>query len=166
MPASPTPGHSTLPRPILAEFRWFREGAPGLVRRLGPRPAHLGRPGHIPGVPSRPKNPAQPLALDVGSPRAAQVTGTCINSSHVTRLSHPTGPACSHDICAFVYIFWRLYPARFATGRWPRPVARRRAARPTGPPMARSCGARRRLHPCVSEHHCPPALQGAPSLPI
>ncbi len=45
-------------------------------------------------MPSRPKHSAaQPLrvALDVGSPRAAQVTGTCISSSpaHVTRSSHP-----------------------------------------------------------------------------
>ncbi len=37
----------------------------------------------VPGVtvPSRPKHPAQRLALDVGSPRADQVTGTCVNSS-------------------------------------------------------------------------------------
>ena len=91
------------------------------MRRPGPRPAPLGRPGHISGVPSRPKHPAQPLALDVGSPRAAQVTGNCINSSHVTRSPHPTGPACSHDQCAFVYIFWRLPPARFANGRGPVP---------------------------------------------
>ena len=84
--------------------------------RPGPRPAPLGRPGHIYGVPSRPKLPAQPLALDVGSPRAALVTGNCINSSHVTRSPHPTGPACSHEPCAFVYIFWRLHPARFANG--------------------------------------------------
>ncbi len=65
--------------------------------RPGPRPALLGRPGHIPGVPSPPKHPAQPLALDVGSPRAALVTGKGYNSSHVTRSPHPTGPACSHD---------------------------------------------------------------------
>ena len=79
---------------ILAEFRWCREGAASLVRRPGPRPAPLGRPGHISGVPSRPKHPAQPLALDVGSPRAALVAGTCINSSHVTRRHiQPAQPA-------------------------------------------------------------------------
>ncbi len=67
----PSPGHSLIKDPpffkpiheLLAEFRWCREGAPGLVWRPGPRPAPLGRPGHIPGVPSRPKHPAQPLAL-------------------------------------------------------------------------------------------------------
>ena len=47
-----------------------------------------------------------------------------------------------------------------------RPVARRRAARPTGPPMARSCGARRHLPSCGSKYRCPPALQGAPGLHI
>jgi hypothetical protein len=47
-----------------------------------------------------------------------------------------------------------------------RPVSRRRAARPTGPPIARNCGARRHLPSCASGHQCPPALQGAPSLPI
>ena len=47
-----------------------------------------------------------------------------------------------------------------------RPVSRRRAARPTGPPIARNYGSQRHLHPCVSEHQRPPALQGAPSLPI
>jgi hypothetical protein len=90
--------------------------------RISLRLALLRRPVQIPGVPSRPKRPAQPLALDVGSPRAALVAGNCINSSHVTRSPHPTGPACSHDPCAFVYIFWRLPPARFANGRGPVPL--------------------------------------------
>ena len=85
---------------ILAEFRWCGEGAPGLVWRPGPRPAPLGRPGHISGVPSRPKHPAQPLALDVGSPRAAQVTGKGYFFASVTGSPHPTGPACSHNPCA------------------------------------------------------------------
>jgi len=46
------------------------------------------------------------------------------------------------------------------------PVSRRRAARPTEPPIARNCGVLRHINPCVSEHQRPPALQGAPSLPI
>ena len=151
---------------ILAEFRWCREGAPGLVWRPGPRPAPLGRPGHISGVPSRPKHPAQPLALDVGSPRAALVAGKGYFFASVRGSPHPTGPACSHDPCASKTISARLPPARFANGRGGRPVARRRAARPTRPPMARSCGARRRLPSCGSKYQCPPALQGAPSLHI
>ena len=36
-------------------------------------------------MPSRPKHPAQPLALDVGSPRAALVTGTWINFELIAR---------------------------------------------------------------------------------
>jgi hypothetical protein len=80
------------------------------------------RPGHIPGVPSRPKHLAQPLALDVGSPRAALVTGNSINSSHITRSPHPNGPACSHDPCTSKTISARLPPARFANGRWPVPL--------------------------------------------
>ena len=46
------------------------------------------------------------------------------------------------------------------------PVSRRRAARPTEPPIARNCGALQHLPSCVSDHQRPPALQGAPSLPI
>jgi len=107
-PGRSPPGDSLIKNPpfsktiheILAEFRWCREGAAGLAWRPGPRPAPLGRPGHISGVPSRPKHPAQPLALDVGSPRAGLVAGKGYNSSHVTRSPHPTGSACSHDPCA------------------------------------------------------------------
>ena len=84
----------------LLRFRWRWEGAPGQVGRPGSRPALLGRPGHISGVPSRPKHPAQPLALDVGSPRAAQAAGICVNSSHVTRSPHPANPAGLYGPCA------------------------------------------------------------------
>ena len=112
--------------------------------RPGPRPAPLGRPGHISGVPSRPKHPAQPLALDVGSPRAALVAGKGYFFASVRGSPHPTGPAYLHDPCASKTISARLPPARFANGRGGRPVARRRAARPTGPPMARSCGSVRK----------------------
>jgi hypothetical protein len=47
-----------------------------------------------------------------------------------------------------------------------RPVSRHRAARPTGPPIARNCGARRHPPSCVSEYQRrgPPALQDAASL--
>ena len=47
-----------------------------------------------------------------------------------------------------------------------RPVSSRRAARSTEPPIARICGVRRHLHPRWSEQQRPPALQGAPGLPI
>jgi hypothetical protein len=144
------PGDSLIKNPpfsktnheILAEFRWCGEGAAGLVWRPGPRPAPLGRPGHIPAVPSRPKHPAQPLALDVGSPRAAQVTGKGYNSSHVTRSPHPTGPACSHDPCASKSCSGALASCAVRERQVARPVSRRRAARPTGLPIARNCGAR------------------------
>jgi hypothetical protein len=143
-----------------------REGSPGLVRRPGPRPAPLRRPGHISGVPSRPKHPAQPLARDVGSPHAALVTGKGYNSSHVTRSPHPTGPACSHDPCASKSCSGALASCAVRERQGARPVSRRRAARPTGPPIARSCGLRRHLSSCFSKYRCPPALQGAPSPPI
>ena len=42
-------------------------------------------------------DPAQPLALDVGSPRAALVTGRGYFFASVTGSPHPTGPACSYD---------------------------------------------------------------------
>ena len=168
------PGHSLIKNPpfpktiheILAEFRWCREGAPGLVWRPGPRPAPLGRPGYITGVPSRPKHPAQPLALDVGSPRAAQVAGKGYFFASVRVSPHPTGPACSHDPCASKSCSGALPPCAVRERQGARPVSRRRAARPTGPPIARSCGARRHLPSCCSKYRCPPALQGAPSLPI
>ena len=109
---------------ILAEFRWCREGAPGLEWRPGPRPAPLGRPGHIPGVPSRPKHPAQPLALDVGSPRAALVAGKGYNSSHVTRSPHPALSIRSHGRCALEIDLWLVHYARFASGAWLAPFQR------------------------------------------
>jgi len=127
---------------ILAEFRWCREGAPGLVRRPGPRPAPLGRPGHISGVPSRPKYPAQPLALDVGSPRAALVAGKGYFFASVRGSPHPTGPACSHDPCASKLVSVAFASCAVRERQAARPVSRRRAARPTGRPLARNCGAR------------------------
>jgi hypothetical protein len=76
-------------------------------------------------VRSRPKHPAQPFALDVGSPRAAQAAGTCINESHVARFARSNQPGLFAQLsysCAFVYIFLRrLHPARFANGRRPVP---------------------------------------------
>jgi hypothetical protein len=73
-------------------------------------------------VPSRPKHPAQPLALDVGSPRAALVAGKGYFFASVRGSPHPTGPACSYaDPCTSKIISARLHPARFANGRWPVP---------------------------------------------
>ena len=144
------PGDSLIKNPpfsktvhkTLAEFRWCREGAASVVWRPGPGPAPLGRPGHISGVPSLPKHPAQPLALVVGSPRAALVAGKGYNSSHVTRSPHPTGPACSHDPCASKSCSGALASCAVRGRQVARPVSRRRAARPTGLPLARNCGAR------------------------
>ena len=68
-------------------------------------------------MPSRPKHPAQPLALDVGSPRAALVAGKGYFFASVRGSPHPTGPACSHDPCASKTISARLHHARFANGR-------------------------------------------------
>ena len=134
---------------MLAEFRWCREGAPGLVCRPGPRPAPLGRPGHISGVtvPSRLEGQVQPLALDVGSPHAAQMTGKGYFFASVRGSPHPTGPACSYDPCASKSCSGALASCAVRERQVARPVSRRRAARPTGSPMARRCGARRRLHP-------------------
>jgi len=60
-------------------FRWRGEGAPGQGWRPGSRPALLGRPGQIPGVPSRPKRPAQPLVRDVGCPAPPRRPGQAIS---------------------------------------------------------------------------------------
>ena len=80
---------------------------------------------HI-GVPSRPKHPAQPLALDVGSPRAALVAGKGYNSSHVTRSPHPTGPTCSHDPCASKSCSGALVSCAVRERQVARPLSRRR----------------------------------------
>jgi hypothetical protein len=127
---------------ILAEFRWCREGAASLVRRPGPRPAPLGRPGHIPAVPSRPKHPAQPLALDVGSPRADQVAGKGYFFASVRGSPHPTGPACLYDPCSSELVSVAFASCAVRERQAARPVSRHRAAWPTGPPIARNCGMR------------------------
>jgi hypothetical protein len=112
------PTKSTMDDPRL---RWRGEGAPGQVWRPGSRPALLGRPEQIPGVPSRPNPPAQPLALDVGSPRAAQAAGTgCFFRASQVCPIQPARPA--HKTHARSKISRaRLDPARFANGRWPVP---------------------------------------------
>ena len=84
----------------------------------------------------------------------------------VTGLPHPTGPARSQDPRAFKNISGALGSCAVRERQVARPVSRRRAARPTGPPIARKCGARRHLPSCGSEHQRLPALQGVPSLPI
>ena len=99
--------------------------------------------------------------------RPAQTAGTLITlrASRV-RPIQPTLPA--HTICArskTAFLAFNLRGSRAARGWLP---SRGRAARPTGSPIARNCGARRHLHSCASEHQRPPAVQGAPglSLPI
>ena len=182
-PPFPAPDHK-----ILGRFRGAGGGSrPGAAPRIptrAPRATMAAArivyiryniPGGVP-PPGRQKHPTQPLALDVGSPRAAQAAGTCINRSHVTLSPHPTGPASA--------VLVRPMRVKISLGRVQqasctvqvrerqvaRPDSRRRAARPTGPPIAPAgnliyllpiCGARRHLHPCGSEHQCPPALQGA-----
>ena len=152
--------------PISIRFRWRGEGAPGQMGRPGSRPALLGRPGHISGVPSRPKHPAQRLALDVGSPHAAQAAGTSL--THCTSLARPIQPTrplyMTHSRAQNYLGAFVSYAVR--ERQVARPVSRRRAARPTGQPIARICGALRHITSCVSEHRRPTALQGAPSLPI
>ena len=91
---------------------------------------------------------------------------TGYNSSHITRSPHPTGPASLHDPCASKLCSARVCIMRGSRTAGGRPVSSRRAARSTEPPIARNCGVRRHLHPCVSEQQRPPALQGAPGLPI
>ena len=108
-------------------------------------------------MPSSPKHPAQPHALVVGSPHAALVTGKGYNSSHVTRSPHPTGPACSHDPCASKSCSGGLASCAVRERQAARPVSRRRAARPTGPPMARNYGSRRHLPSCGSVRKSPRA---------
>ena len=152
--------------PLCLQISMAQGGGPGQVARPGSRPALLGRPRYVPGVPSRPKHPAQPLALDVGSPRAAQAAGTGYNSSHVTRSPHPTGPAGVYDPSSFKNISGAFVSCAVRERQVACPVSRRRAARPTEPPIARNCGALQHLPSCVSDHQRPPALQGAPSLPI
>jgi hypothetical protein len=102
----------------------------------------------------------------VGSPRPSQAAGTGYFFASVTGSPHPTGPARSHDPCAFKHISGAFESCAARERQVARPVSRRRAARPTGPPIPRKCGARRHPNPCVSEYQRPPALQDAPSLPI
>jgi hypothetical protein len=106
---------------LRVRLRWRGEGAPGQVWRPGSRPALLGRPEQIPGVPSRPKPPAQPLALDLGSPRAAQAAGTgCFFGASQVCPIQPARPAHKTHARSKVSRA-RLDPARFANGRWPVP---------------------------------------------
>ena len=73
------------------------------------------------------------------APRAAQVTvtGRGYFFASVTRSPHPTAPACSYDPCASKAISARL-PCAVRERQGARPVARRRAARPTGTPITRT----------------------------
>jgi hypothetical protein len=101
-----------------------------------------------------------------GLPRAAQAAETGYFFASVTGSPHPASSACSHDPCAFEPISTALEPCALRERQMARPDTRRRAARPTGPPIAQNCGARRHPPSCVSEYQRPPALQDAPRLPI
>jgi hypothetical protein len=82
---------------------------------------------------------------------------TGYNSSHVTSSPHPTGPACLHDPGASKSCSARVCILRGSRTAGGRPVSSRRAARSTVPTadspswIARNCGVRRHMHPCVSE---------------
>jgi hypothetical protein len=151
-------------------YRWRGEGAPGPGWRPGSSPALLGRPGQLPGVPSRPKRPAQPLRVVltwVAPRRPGGLVRLFLCERHRFAPSNRPGPLTrptrvQKDISgAFESCAVRERQVTVA-----RPVSRRRAARPTGPPIARNCGARRHLPACGSEHQRPPTLQDARSLPI
>jgi hypothetical protein len=135
----------------------------GLHGRLGSR--QQGRPGYTSGEPSRPKHPSHSPST-WARPAPPRQPGQAITrrTSH-GRPIQPALPAYMTHLPSNISRA-RLHPARLANGRFAYPVSRRRAARPTGPPIAPSCGVRRHLTSCGSEHQCPPALQGAPSLPI
>jgi hypothetical protein len=138
----------------------------------GPRPSVAPRtPAHAPrttraytrrAFPPETSGPATRPRRGL-APRAAQVTvtGRGYFFASVTRSPHPTAPACSYDPCASKAISARL-PCAVRERQGARPVARRRAARPTGTPITRSCGARRHMPSCGSKYQCPSALQESP----
>jgi hypothetical protein len=120
---------------------------------------------HMPSMLSRPKHPVAPPALDAGSAGhpdwpgiASSFRASRVRPIQLSRSVHMVG---AHSKLTFGLSNMR--GSRAARGWLP---SRGRAARPTGSPIARNCGARQHLHSCVSGHQRPPALQGAPNLPI
>jgi hypothetical protein len=73
---------------------------PSVSPRTPARAPQATRAYNMACLPARNMDPAQPLALDVGSPRAAQAAGTGYFFASVRGSPHPTGPACSYDPCA------------------------------------------------------------------
>ena len=111
-----------------------------LVCRL---PAQNIRPSHSPSTWARPAPPRRP-----GQAISFRASHVCpIQPVRPARTTH------ARSNLAFGACILRGHERQVA-----RPVARRWAARPTGPPMARSCGARRHLPSCGSEHQRPPWL--------
>ena len=141
------------------------EGHPGRAARLRYRTARLGPSMYMPGMLSRPKHPVAPPALDAGSAGhpdwpgiASSFRASRVRPIQLIRFVHMVG---AHSKITFGLSNMR--GSRAARGWLP---SRGRAARPIGSPIARNCGARQHLHSCVSAQQCPPALQGAPNLPI
>jgi hypothetical protein len=141
------------------------QGHPGLGARLRYRTARLGPSMNMPSMLSRPKHPVAPPALDAGSAGhpdwpgiASSFRASRVRPIQLIRSVHMVG---AHSKLTFGLSNMR--GSRAARGWLP---SRGRAARPTGSPIARNCGARQHLHSCVSGHQRPPALQGAPNLPI
>ena len=145
------------------------QGHPGLGARLRYRTARLGpsmyNTLYMPSMLSRPKYPVAPPALDAGSAGqpdwpgiASSFRASRVRPIQLSRSVHMVG---AHSKLTFG--FSSLRGSRAARGWLP---SRGRAARPIGSPIARNCGARQHLHSCVSAQQCPPALQGAPNLPI
>jgi hypothetical protein len=167
-------GSRSVTRPP-GRFRWRGPGerAPGQGWRPGSRPALLGRPEPADTWRAFPPQKSGPATRPRrGLPRAAQAAGIGYFFASVTGSPHPTGPARSQDPRAFKNISGAFESCAVRERQVARPVSRHRAARPTGPPIARSCGARRHPSSCVSEYQRrgPPALQARDaatgSLPI
>jgi hypothetical protein len=142
------------------------EGAPGLVWRPGPRPAPLGRPPgayiwrafppETSGLATRPRRGLAPRR-----PGGWERLLLC-ERQRFAQSNRPSGPSLLTRSMRVQNYLGALASCAVRERQVARPVARRvhrrRAARPTGPPIlvARSCGARRHLHTCGSEHQRPP----------
>jgi len=88
-----------------------------------------------------------------------------LSLAHCTSHARPIQPAwpahATHARSCILVSFWlQLAACAVRERQVVRPVSRRRAARPTGPPIARNCGARRHLPSCASGHQRPPGFAG------
>ncbi len=125
---------------ILAEFRWCTEGAarPSVAPRTPARAPRTTRAYIWRAFP--PKHPAQPPRPRCGLPRAAQAAGKGYFFASVRGSPHPTG-LLTQPMRVRLYL-GALASCAVRERQVARPVSRRRAARPTGLPIARNCGAR------------------------